>query len=193
MSTVLKDSSSRAQKGGFKKLLFGLTAIFAVLFIISLTLFFSFKDEIYFTLSITFGVTFYHFAIRLVIGYFTDKIFRGRTNPNSKWFSQKKFEHAIYKKLKVHKWKKLVPTYDPDQFNLEYHSFEEIARSMCSAEICHEVITLFALFPVLLIIPFGSPAVFIITSVLSALIDLVFVIIQRYNRPRILRLIKRKV
>lgn len=193
MSTVLKDKSSRAQKDTFKKLLFGLTAFFAVLFIISLTLFFSFKDEIYFTLSITFGVTFYHFAIRLVIGYFTDKIFRGRTNPNSKWFSQKKFEHAIYKKLKVHKWKKFVPTYDPDQFNLEHHSFEEIARSMCSAEICHEVIMLFALFPVLLIIPFGSPAVFIITSVLSSAIDLVFVIIQRYNRPRILRLIKRKV
>ena len=58
MSTVLKDKPSRAQKSGFKKLLFGLTAIFAVLFIITLTLFFSFKDEIYFTLSITFGVRF---------------------------------------------------------------------------------------------------------------------------------------
>ena len=193
MSTVLKGNHSCARKCGFKKLLFSLTAIFAVIFIISLTLFFSFKDEIYFTLSITFGVTFYHFAIRLVIGYFTDKIFRRRTNPNSKWFSQKKFEHIVYKKLEVQKWKKFVPTYDPDQFNLEHHSFEEIARSMCSAEICHEVIMLFALFPVLLIIPFGSPAVFIITSVLSSAIDIVFVIIQRYNRPRILRLIKRKV
>ena len=75
MNTVLKGNHSCARKCGFKKLLFSLTAIFAVIFIISLTLFFSFKDEIYFTLSITFGVTFYHFAIRLVIGYFTDKIF----------------------------------------------------------------------------------------------------------------------
>ncbi len=193
MSTVLKDSHSRAQNSSFKKLLFALTEIFGFCFAVFFAANAYYKSGFLYSAAITFGVTFYHFAIRLVIGYFTDKLFCGRTNPNSKWFSQKKFEHIVYKKLKVHKWKRLVPTYDPDQFNLEHHSFEEIARSMCSAEICHEVIMLFALFPVLLIIPFGSPAVFIITSVLSALIDLVFVIIQRYNRPRILRLIKRKV
>ena len=33
--------------------------------------------------------------------------------------------------------------------------------------------------------------VFIITSVLAALFDLTFVMIQRYNRPRILKLIGR--
>lgn len=192
MSTMLKNKSSRAQNSSFKKLLFALTGIFGFCFAVFFAANAFFKSGFLYSAAITFGVTFYHFAIRLIIGCITDKVFRERTNPNSKWFSQKKFEHIVYKKLKVHKWKRFVPTYDPDQFNLEYHSFEGIARSMCSAEICHEVIMLFAMFPVLLIIPFGSPAVFIMTSFLSALIDLVFVIIQRYNRPRILRLIKRK-
>ena len=39
---------------------------------------------------------------------------------------------------------------------------------------------------------FGSYPVFVITSILSALFDLMFVAMQRYNRQRIVRLIKRK-
>ncbi|MBQ6700501.1 MAG: hypothetical protein IJM98_07535 [Oscillospiraceae bacterium] len=192
MSTVLKNKNSRARNSSFKKLLFALTGIFALLFAASLVLQFSSENKAYLTLSITFGVTLYHFAIRLVIGYLTDKIFRGKTNPKSKWFSPKKFEHRMYKMLKVHKWKKFVPTFDPNQFNMEDNSLNKIADSMCVAELCHEIIILFAFLPVLLIIPFGSSGVFITTSFVSACIDFIFVIIQRYNRPRILRLIERK-
>ena len=192
MSTVLKNKNSRARNSSFKKLLFALTGIFALLFTASLVLRFSSENKAYLTLSITFGVTLYHFSIRLIIGYLTDKIFRGKTNPKSKWFSPKKFEHRMYKTLKVHKWKKFVPTFDPEQFDIEKHSFDEIIRSMCVAEIVHEVIFIFALLPVFLAIPFGDFRVFFITSVLSAAFDLIFVILQRYNRPRILRLIERK-
>ena len=39
---------------------------------------------------------------------------------------------------------------------------------------------------------FGAYPVFVITSILSALFDLMFVAMQRYNRQRIVRLIKRK-
>ena len=172
--------------------MFALTGISALFFIVSLILLFCYEIELYFTLSITFGVTFYHFAIRLIIGYFIDKSFSGKTDPNSKWFSPKNFEHKLYKKLKVQKWKNFVPTFDPKQFDIGSRTFGEIADSMCAAELCHEIIILFALLPILLIIPFGSPAVFIITSFASSAIDLIFVIIQRYNRPRVLRLINRK-
>ncbi|MDE6727234.1 MAG: hypothetical protein K2J80_04760, partial [Oscillospiraceae bacterium] len=34
---------------------------------------------------------------------------------------------------------------------------------------------------------FGSLPAFLITGVLGALVDLVFVIVQRYNRPRLIR------
>ena len=37
---------------------------------------------------------------------------------------------------------------------------------------------------------FGVYPVFIITSILSAMFDMTFVIIQRYNRQRIVKLIK---
>lgn len=39
---------------------------------------------------------------------------------------------------------------------------------------------------------FGAYPVFIITSVLSALFDLIFVVTQRYNRQRVLRLLQRE-
>ncbi|MGM9971932.1 MAG: hypothetical protein ACI35W_05940 [Anaeroplasmataceae bacterium] len=50
-----------------------------------------------------------------------------------------------------------------------------------------------ALLPLLLIIPYGSAVVFISTTVACALIELIFIIIQRYNRPRLVRLYKRKL
>ena len=46
--------------------------------------------------------------------------------------------------------------------------------------------------PLVLIIPYGVPAVFILTSVFACLIDLQFVMIQRYNRPRVIRLMEMK-
>lgn len=44
---------------------------------------------------------------------------------------------------------------------------------------------------ILFTIWFGSLEVFIITSCLSALFDSIFVIMQRFNRPRLMRLVKK--
>jgi hypothetical protein len=39
---------------------------------------------------------------------------------------------------------------------------------------------------------FGSFAVYLVTSVLTALLDLMFVAMQRYNRPLVVRLAERE-
>lgn len=62
---------------------------------------------------------------------------------------------------------------------------------MCQSEIVHETIVVFSFLPIVSVVWFGSLPVFIITSVLSAGFDLMFVVMQRYNRPRIIKLIKR--
>ena len=59
---------------------------------------------------------------------------------------------------------------------------------MCQSEIVHELIFVLSFVPIIEIVWFGTPLVFIITSILAALYDLLFVIMQRYNRNRILRL-----
>lgn len=67
---------------------------------------------------------------------------------------------------------------------------------MCAAEIIHEVNIPASIIPVILSIsvPFlrSTLLVFVLTSAAAALFDLMFVVIQRYNRPRMLRLIQRK-
>jgi hypothetical protein len=70
-------------------------------------------------------------------------------------------------------------------------SFDEIAQAMCQAEIVHEIIIPLSFIPLAVIPRFGSAAVFIITSILAACFDLLFVIIQRFNRPRILKISRR--
>ena len=81
---------------------------------------------------------------------------------------------------------------EPENFDLRIHTPEEIAGAMCQAELSHEVIVIFSFLPLLTVPAFGAFWVFLITSVLSAMIDLSFAIMQRYNRPRIMKLCKRR-
>jgi hypothetical protein len=91
----------------------------------------------------------------------------------------------------VRKWKKYVPTYDPDTFDTTQKTVKDIVGAICQAEIVHEVIMMFSLLPIALIPFLGGAAAMIITSVLSAMIDSVFVILQRYNRPKLVRIMER--
>ena len=89
-------------------------------------------------------------------------------------------------------WKRKMPTYDPELFNPRKHSWDKIAQAMCQSELVHETIVMLSFLPIFASIWFGSAWVFIITSMLGAFIDMIFVIMQRYNRPRIIEIIKRK-
>ena len=142
--------------------------------------------------AITFGTFFYHFAMRLFVGHALNCIMGNRADYTKKWYQLRPFEEKLYGFLQVKKWKGKMPTYDPSLFDRRLHSWEEIAQAMCQAELVHEVIVVFSFLPLLATIPFGSFFVFLITSLLSAAFDLCFVIMQRFNRPRIITLIDRK-
>ena len=63
---------------------------------------------------------------------------------------------------------------------------------MCQAELVHEVNIAVSFVPILFSVWVGALPVFVITSILAAGYDLLFVILQRYNRPRVLRLAMRR-
>lgn len=96
----------------------------------------------------------------------------------------------LYKVLKVKKWKEHMPTFQNDYFDIKQHSLEEIASATCQAEIVHEIIAVFSFLPVILSKWFGSCEVFVTTSLIAALIDISFVMVQRFNRPRLLKMMK---
>lgn len=169
-----------------------LTAVSVSVFLVFLALYSIWQIGVLLTLCITFGTVAYHFAMRLLVGGIVNAVFHNKMDPDGRWFRERRFEKRLYAFLRVKKWKKYIPTYAPETFSAQDRSLEELAQATCQAEAVHEIIIIFSFLPLLLIPVFGEPAAFITTSFLAALLDSVFVILQRYNRPRLLKLIKNR-
>ena len=131
----------------------------------------------------------YHFWGRILLGNVT-KLFS--PNHNNIWFCEKKFEKRLYKILAVEKWKDKALTYNPEAFSLKAHSFEEIAAVMTKSELDHWVNEIISLVSILFSLIWGETWIFVTTAIFAMLFDAQFIAIQRYNRPRVLRLIEKK-
>lgn len=143
-------------------------------------------------IAITSGTIAYHFVMRLMVGLAFHATMRNKADYRKRWYQVSKREMAVYEKLKVKQWKRRMPTYDPALFDPRLHTWEEIVQAMCQAELVHETIAVLSFLPILAGIWLGEYPVFIVTSVLSAACDIVFVIMQRYNRQRVTKLLNRK-
>ena len=168
-------------KSRLPQIIYTLTAIFTAGTVATTVLYQSTSKEILLTLAITFGTCAYHFIMRLLVGSIVNSILHNKVS-----------EKKIYEKLGVKKWKNKMPTYRPDWFDPRLHSWKEIAQIMCQSEVGHEIIAVLSFLPVFAGIKFGAYPVFIITSIVSAGMDLIFVIMQRYNRQRIMRILAAK-
>ena len=140
--------------------------------------------------AITFGTIAYHLWMRLLVGVVLDAAMKNRADYTKRWYQLLPFEEELYKKWKVKQWKGNMPTYAPEIFSMKIHTPDEIAQAMCQAEIVHEVNVVLSFLPLFGTIWFGAFPVFLVTSLLAAGYDLLFVIMQRYNRPRMIRLAK---
>ena len=125
-------------------------------------------------------------------GTLLQAVMQNRADYGRRWYRVGKREMAVYEALKIKRWKRRMPTYDNALFNPQLHSWDEIAQAMCQAELVHETIVVLSFLPIAGGIWFGAYPVFIITSVLAAGYDLLFVMMQRYNRQRVLMLPARK-
>lgn len=174
-----------------KKMMRVIALISVVLTIVCSCLYAAFNRDVLLSMAITFGTISYHFVMRLIVGFVVDRIMNNRADYRKKWFQCSDREMKVYDRLKIKSWKGKMPAYEPDLFNPGKHSWEEIVQATCQAEIVHEIIVILSAIPVLFSMWFGAFWVFLITTILAAIFDMCFVMIQRYNRPRIIRLIKR--
>ena len=140
--------------------------------------------------AITAGTTFYHFAMRLVVGTIVPPCIKKPTA--RRWFAQKRFEPRLYAFLRVKQWKDHMPTYDPASFSLRHNSLEQIVHNSCVSEAVHVVIVPFSFVPILFSLWWDTLPVFLTTSILAALFDSCFVMMQRYNRPRLLHILEKR-
>jgi len=131
----------------------------------------------------------YHFWGRIIMGN-VSKLFK--INRNHWWFRERKFEKGLYKLFCVKKWKGRALTYNPDSFSLKEHSLDEIADVMTKSEVDHWINELISLSSVLFSLLWGELWIFALTAALAMLFDAQFIVIQRFNRPRILRILKKQ-
>ena len=133
----------------------------------------------------------YHFWIRIIMGNVT-KLFQKHINYNGWWFKERKFEKGLYKLLRVKEWKGKALTYNPELFSLKEYSLEKIANTMTKAEVDHWINEIISITTMLFTIPWGAFWVFLIQAIVAMIFDSQFIIIQRYNRPRIVRILERE-
>ena len=129
----------------------------------------------------------YHFWGRILLGKWTTLWHIRYDHP---WFKERKFEMSLYKFLRVRKWKEKVLTYDPAAFSVEHHTMEEIANTMSKAETDHWINELLSLTTLLFGLIWGEFWIFLATAILAMLFDAQFIVVQRYNRPKVLRAIE---
>lgn len=148
-----------------------------------------FEPEFILWAGITCFTIMYHLGMRLVMGNVT-KLFK--INYRNPFFKEKPYEKGLYRFLRVKEWKRNALTYNPELYDLKERTLTQLAKTTVKSEIDHWINILISMTTLLFPILWGALWIFILTALLAALFDSQFIIIQRYNRPRILRMIERE-
>ena len=161
------------------------TACFSLIYVKS-------HHAVSFTLANTCGTFTYHADMRLAMGRVVGRHLVP-VNPQGRWFRPHPWEPGLYAHLGVKRWKHRVPSYKPYDM---HGDLQAVVVQMCRNELAHEVMATLSFVPLLFCLfcddPVANLPVFLITSVLAAVADLIPVILQRYNRPRLQRLLRRR-
>lgn len=148
------------------------------------------RNNIVLWTGITAFTVMYHFWVRIIIGN-VSKIFKKHINYNQWWFKEKKFEKGLYRCLRVKEWKGKALTYNPETFSLKENSLEQIANTMVKSELDHWINEIISLSTILFGFIWGKLWLFSITAIAAMIFDSQFIIIQRYNRPRIIKILNK--
>ena len=142
--------------------------------------------------GIVFFTIMYHFWVRIIMGN-VSKLFKKHIHYKQPWFKERKFEKKLYKILRVKSWKDKALTYNPEQFSLKDNSLETIANTMAKSEVDHWINEVISLTTILFAIPWNFLFwAFLISAIVAMVFDSQFIIIQRYSRPRIVKILERE-
>ena len=184
---------SKNKKSGPAIFMYCVIAITAVFAVVCLGLYYGKNLEkgiIFWTGVVSFTIM-YHFWVRIIMGN-VSKLFKKHISYKHWWFQEKKFEKNLYKFLKVKDWKDKALTYNPESFSLKEHSLEEIANTMAKSEVDHWINEVISITTIFFSIPWGVFGLFLISAIGAMIFDSQFIIIQRYNRPRIVKILERQ-
>ena len=147
---------------------------------------------LFLTLFITAVTATYHLGMRMLSGNLWNARLHNHADYRSPWFRVTPREERLYRRMNVRAWKNKLPTWDPESFNPKTHSWDQLAQTTCQSELVHETNVVLSFLPLAAARWVGGLPAFLATSLLAAAADALFVVMQRYNRARIVRLIDRQ-
>lgn len=184
---------NKTKKSGAAIFMYSVIAITVIISIVCFVLYYSnsYKNNIILWTGITAFTIMYHFWARIIMGNIS-KLFKKSINYKQWLFKERKFEKKLYEILRVKNWKDKALTYNPESFSLKEHSLEEIANTMAKSEVDHWINEIISLSTMFFSIVWGEFWIFCITAIAAMIFDSQFIIIQRYNRPRIVKILERE-
>ncbi len=127
----------------------------------------------------------YQVITRLLVGTICEGFFENGINSSAEWFKTSEAEERLYGFLGIKYLKRNLPKFERTDFSLTRQSIQDIIDTGCEIEAEHEVNILISMLGMLLTVPFGQTWVFVLFAVGAVLYDLLFIAVQRYNRPRL--------
>ena len=184
---------SKTKKSGSAIFMYVVIAITAVIATVCFVLYYgnAYKDSVILWTGVTTFTIMYHLWVRIIMGN-VSKLFKKHINCKQWWFKERNFEKRFYKLIRVKQWKGKALTYNPESFSLKEYSLEEIANTMSKSEVDHWINEIISLSTLLFAIPWGEFWIFLITAIAAMIFDSQFIIIQRYNRPRIVKILEKR-
>lgn len=181
----------KAGPSGPAVLMYCIIGICALAAAVSFTLYYgNFAENLLFLWVgiVAFTIT-YHLWMRIIMGN-VSKLFK--VSYRHWWFKEKTFEKKLYSFLKVKKWKGKALTYNPELYSVKDRTLEQIADTTAKSEVDHWINVAISASTIAFGFIWGEIWIFSVTAFLAAVFDSQFIIIQRYNRPRLIRLINRE-
>ena len=93
--------------------------------------------------------------------------------------------------MKDRKWKEKVLTFEPDKYDFKNVTLEQLATTMSKSELDHWINELISIISMLFTFVWGCAPAFVISAVLAMIFDAQFIIVQRYNRPIVIRVMNK--
>ena len=173
-----------------------ITILINALYILFLVLFVVFNYvQPYKALFIASLMFVFHADFRIMLSTIV-RLFKNKINIDKKIYNIKEKEFKRLEKLKVKKWKDKFPTLFRYEFEIDnlssYESIKEIVQNNINAEISHWLCFFLCLFGIGLGLMFSLDEwwIYLITSLIcSFVIDLPPILIQRYNRYRLQKIL----
>ncbi len=178
-----------------KKLFYAVTAATLLLTACFFVLYAVLESSIWLTLGVTAGTTCWHFAMRLAVGFAVERFVRFEGAERRFWFREHAWEAKLYRWLRVRRWARRVPTFRPEQFDVQRLSVAQLIEQTCRSELVHEIIVPAGYLSLFFCLFFEDPVSemlpFLLTAFFAGVYELQFILLQRYNRPRLLRHMER--